>query len=94
MYESKPRVLIIDDDDDVRDSIEDVISLECDVEIKTAKDFESSKEVYKLFRPSLILIDICINPQHVILPKAIFRGIPIHYSTLPITLAGFPTTFE
>ena len=57
--ESSPaRILIVDDDKDILDSLRDVIELETDSELKVASDIFTARKIADRFHPDIALVDI------------------------------------
>ena len=57
--ESRPaKILIVDDDRDILDSLKDVIELETSSEVEVAADIFSARQIADEFRPDLVLLDV------------------------------------
>ena len=57
--ESRPaKILIVDDDRDILDSLKDIIELETTGEVEVAADIFSARQIADEFRPDLVLLDI------------------------------------
>lgn len=57
------RVLIVDDDPDILDSMRDVLELETGYEVALAQDIFSARKISDDFRPHLALVDIRIGNE-------------------------------
>lgn len=53
-----PRILIVDDDTDILESLKDIIELEITCEVETASNIFSARKIADKFNPDIALIDV------------------------------------
>lgn len=59
--ETRPRILVIDDDPDLLLSLQDLLTIEGDYQVATAASPEDAVAVLGEFEPDLALVDVCLG---------------------------------